>query len=290
MRSTLDAEPATAFDFQHMNYSYYIITALICACLLCAACGGQSQAHAPSAPVSARSQLLAETVGEIDADRDGLPDVAELRSYNDRENFRRWFTGIAEVQFYEMSAAWNAEQRDCAGLVRFAWREALRAHDRLWFQKMGANYEAFASEVRAAQFIRATHGEKLFRTSVGAFRETDLDDQTFSEFADARTLKDYNTDFISRERSAAKPGDLLFFYQPWAQKYPYHVMIFLGPAREASEGAADWVVYHTGATAGDEGTIKKVRLAVLDQHPDRRWRPVASNRNFLGFYRLKILQ
>ncbi|MCA1626419.1 MAG: DUF1175 domain-containing protein, partial [Acidobacteria bacterium] len=63
-----------------------------------------------------------------------------------------------------------------------------------------------------------------------------------------------------------------------------------GPAREAGEGAGDWVVYHTGATAGNEGTIKKVRLAVLDQHPDRRWRPVANNRNFLGFYRLKMLQ
>lgn len=263
---------------------------LLLACVLHTACGGQSQAHAPLAPASVRSQLLSETVGEIDADRDGLPDVAELRSYNDRENFRQWFTGVAEMQFYEMSAAWNAEQRDCSGLVRFAWREALRTHDRLWFQKMGAGYEAFAAEVRAAQLIRATLSEKLFRTAVGAFKETDLDDQTFSEFADARTLKDYNTDFISRERSAAKPGDLLFFYQPWAQKYPYHVMIFLGPAREAGEGAGDWVVYHTGATMEDKGTIKKVRLAVLDQHPDRRWRPVASNRNFLGFYRLRMLQ
>ena len=67
-------------------------------------------------------------------------------------------------------------------------------------------------------------------------------------------------------------------------------MIFIGEAREASEGAKDWVVYHTGATANDAGTVKKVRLAVLDEHPDRRWRPATNNRNFLGFYRLKILQ
>jgi uncharacterized protein YfaT (DUF1175 family) len=66
-------------------------------------------------------------------------------------------------------------------------------------------------------------------------------------------------------------------------------MIFIGEPRIASEGANDWVVYHTGASAHDAGTVKKVRLAVLDQHPDKRWRPIMTNPNFLGFYRLKIL-
>ncbi|MGH9941529.1 MAG: DUF1175 family protein [Pyrinomonadaceae bacterium] len=266
---------------------------LLSACVISTACGGApTQAHAPatSAPISARSRLLTEAPGHMDADRDGLPDVAELRSFNDRENFRRWFTGIAETQFYALSPAWNEAQRDCSGLVRFALREALRPHDRLWFQKMGAGYESFAPDVRAADRVRAALGDKLFRTSLGAFSETDLDDRTFSEFADARTLKDYNSDFVGRDHRQARPGDLLFFYQPWAQAYPHHVMIFLGPAREAGEGAADWVVYHTGASADDQGTIKKVRLAVLNQHPDPRWRPVAGNKNFLGFYRLKMLQ
>ena len=67
-------------------------------------------------------------------------------------------------------------------------------------------------------------------------------------------------------------------------------MIYLGRARADSEGAADWVVYHTGSSPQDAGEVRKVRLAVLERHPDRRWRPVKSNRNFLGFYRLKILQ
>ena len=59
-------------------------------------------------------------------------------------------------------------------------------------------------------------------------------------------------------------------------------MIFLGEPRVASEGTHDWVVYHTGASPSDAGTVKKVRLAVLDQHPDKRWRPVSTNPNFLG--------
>jgi uncharacterized protein YfaT (DUF1175 family) len=226
----------------------------------------------------------------IDSDNDGIPDVAELRGFQDRDNFRRWFTAIAEMQFYQLSEQWNAEQRDCAGLARFAIREALRRHDRLWFQKMGPGYETIAPDVAGFDLDHNALGGKIFRTDFGSFRDTDLRDGRLSEFADGRTLKSFNTVFISRDRREAQPGDLLFFYQPWVQKFPYHVMIFLGGAHVSSNGAQDWVVYHTGASPTDKGTVKKVELSVLDRHPDPRWRPVASNRKFLGFYRLKILQ
>jgi uncharacterized protein YfaT (DUF1175 family) len=222
-----------------------------------------------------------------DLDHDGLPDSAELRTFNDRENFRRWFTWIAEMQFYNLSDQWNAEQRDCAGLVRFAFREALRPHDRPWFQRMGENYDPVAPDLTSG--IATSLNGKLFRTAPGTYTPADIADGRFSEFADAQTLKMFNVDFVGRDRDQAKPGDLLFFHQPWVQKYPFHVMIFLGEPRVASEGTHDWVVYHTGASPNDAGTVKKVRLAVLDQHPDKRWRPVSTNPNFLGFYRLKIL-
>jgi uncharacterized protein YfaT (DUF1175 family) len=280
---------------------YFSALSTICLlCVLCfsqAACGGASQAHAPAVSIAATTSAPAaraadaHLVGSIDADDDGIPDRAELRAYGDRENFRRWFTALAETQFYEPSNQWNAGQRDCAGLVRFAWREALRTHDRPWLRRMGGAYESVAPDVRAYTLASSPLGERLFRTRSGAFQESDLKDETFSDFADARTLKEFNAEFVGRDRRRAEAGDLLFFYQPWAQRYPYHVMIFLGAAREAGEGATDWVVYHTGASADDPGgTIKKVRLAVLDEHPNRRWRPVETNRNFLGFYRLKILR
>lgn len=225
----------------------------------------------------------------VDSDRDGIPDVAEFDSLNERESFRRWFTAIAEMQFYRVSDEWSAEQQDCSGLVRFSWREALRQHDRRWFQRMGQEYEVVAPDVVRYTLESSPLGGKLFRTNSGAFRKGDLEAGAFSEFADARSLKEFNCTFISRDREHARSGDLIFFFQPWAQKLPYHVMIFLGEARMASEGARDWVIYHTGASTTDAGTVKKVRLSVLDHHPDKRWRPVESNRNFLGFYRLKIL-
>ena len=247
-----------------------------------AACGRASQAH--NNPIQPIVEAWA------DSDGDGIPDRAEMRSFEDRQNFSRWFAAIAEMQFYRISDEWNADQRDCAGLVRFAWREALRRHDRLWFQKMGAEYEPIAPDVRAFSLETNPLGSKLFRTDFGSFQESDLASAKFSEFADARTLKNFNCVFVSRDRRRAERGDLLFFHQPWVQKFPYHVMVFVGGPRIASEGAADWVVYHTGSSHRDEGAVKKVRLTVLDHHPDKRWRPVESNSNFLGFYRLKILE
>jgi hypothetical protein len=244
----------------------------------------------PDAPSAPRAAEPAAATAPADADADGIPDRAELRSFGDRESFRLWFGAVAEAQFYRESAEWNEAQRDCSGLVRFAWREALRAHDRAWLRRMGEGFEPVAPDVRAYTLGRSPVGEKLFRTAPGSFEESDLTDGTFSEFADARTLREFNSRFVGRERRRAEPGDLLFFHQPWVQKYPYHVMIFLGRAREGAEGAADWVVYHTGASPAEGGEVRKVRLSVLARHPDPRWRPVAGNRHFLGFYRLKILE
>ena len=238
----------------------------------------------PSGPLSSSSTSM------IDSDNDGIPDVVELRTYQDRDSFRRWFTFIAENQFYRLNDQWNDDQRDCAGLARFAIREALRHHDRPWFQKMGPGYETVASDIGEFDLDHNPMGERIFRTDFGSFSEGDLRNGRFSEFADGRSLKNFNTTFVTRDRREAQPGDLLFFYQPWVQKFPYHVMIFLGAARLAPNGANDWVVYHTGSSPTDQGTVKKVELSVLDHHPDPRWRPVESNRNFLGFYRLKILQ
>lgn len=229
-----------------------------------------------------------EPAPDADLDHDGIPDSAELRTFNDRENFRRWFTWIAEMQFYNLSDEWNAEQRDCAGLVRFAWRESLRKHDRAWYQRMGENYDPIAPDV-SVSLTSEPLGEKLFRAMPGNYTSRDVAEGKFSEFADAQTLKLFNATFVGRDRQQAQPGDLLFFHQPWVQKFPYHVMLFLGEPRFAGEGARDWVVYHTGASPQDAGEIKKVRLNVLDQHPNKRWRPLPGNPNFLGFYRLKIL-
>ena len=278
------------FRFPHKSTRRLALLSLFPALLVLSYFSLAHSTHGPArlaAPNPEAAAKRSEPELITDLDHDGFPDAAELSSFNDRESFRRWFTWVAEMQFYKLSDQWNEEQRDCAGLVRFAWREALRTHDRPWFQRMGENYDPVAPDV-AANISTPLRG-KLFRTATGTFIPADLSEGRFSEFADAQTLKMFNVEFIGRDREQAKPGDLLFFHQPWVQKFPFHVMIFIGEPRVASEGSHDWVVYHTGASPADAGTVKKVRLAVLDKHPNKRWRPVTTNPNFLGFYRLKIL-
>ena len=122
---------------------------------------GPPRSRANSEPAPKRSELNPNA----DLDHDGLPDNVELRSFNDRENFRRWFTWAAEMQFYKLSDQWNPEQRDCAGLVRFAWREALRPHDRLWFQKMVENYDPVAPDL-TSHSVWNLHSERHCRRQV----------------------------------------------------------------------------------------------------------------------------
>ena len=95
-----------------------------------------------------------------------------------------------------------------------------------------------------------------------------------------------NTYLISREIRTARPGDLLFFRQ-LGQDSPFHSMILTG----ASIGGVNtWVVYHTGPIGKARGEVRRVALSDLIQHPDRRWRPLPGNSNFLGVYRWNILR
>ena len=117
------------------------------------------------------------------------------------------------------------------------------------FKRWARPTAQIAPDVARYKLEQGPLGEKLFRTDFGSYKEGELGNGTFSEFADARTLKNFNAKFISRDRRDAEPGDLLFFHQPWVQKFPYHVMIFLGPANLGDQGSStDWVVYHTGAS------------------------------------------
>ncbi len=150
--------------------------------------GGSKQEAAKETAAINPANLASSTAKLIDSDNDGIPDPVELRTFQDRDNFRRWFTAIAETQFYQLSGQWKAEQRDCAGLVRFAIREALRRHDRIWFQKMGPGYETVAPDVAGFDLDQNPLGEKIFRTDFGSFHESDLRNGRFSEFADGRSL------------------------------------------------------------------------------------------------------
>ena len=222
-----------------------------------------------------------------DDDADGFPDVAELWSQSDRERFRAWFTAIALSQRRHISDAWPPEKRDCAGLIRFAYAEALKKHTNENLARFKYLERSNIRDVKKYNYPDTPLlGELLFRTRQGAFEPTDTGDGAFSAFADARNLQEFNTHFVSKDLNRAKPGDLLFFLRFAESDMPYHSMIYLdAPA----PGGSPMLVYHTGPVDDTAGRIKYISVQDLLRFPDVRWHPVPENENFLGVYRFNIL-
>jgi uncharacterized protein YfaT (DUF1175 family) len=73
---------------------------------------------------------------------DGTPDFVRLSDPADQAAFRRWFTLIAAYQATRPPAESPAEITDCASLLRYAYREALKRHDDVWFQTSGIQVAA----------------------------------------------------------------------------------------------------------------------------------------------------
>lgn len=209
-----------------------------------------------------------------DSDGDGFPDESELVTEGDRAAFRGWFVRIAESQFLKKNPSWNANERDCAGLIRYAYREALKKHDDRWLARSGIVVDKNLPDVTRFNYPAVPLlGEKIFKIKKGSADDASC----FGSFADAGVLLSYNTVFVSRKMADARAGDILFFHLESAES-PYHSMII-------SEVKDDpIVVYHTGK----DDVVKRVPLSYLkDSGP---FEIIESNSRFLGIYRFKILE
>jgi len=245
---------------------------------------------------SLKLQANAETVSPLDAEDsfgDGTPDFLRLTFAPDQEAFRRWFTFLAEYQALRPANDVPREISDCSALLRNAYRNALHEHDGAWVRENRIEPPTALPSIEKYRYPHTPLHAALFRVRPGSFRLSDLQDGAFSEFADAKTLKEFNTHLLSRDVRVAKPGDILFFRQ-LEQDSPFHSMVFVGrsqwPSDPVTENANDIVVYHTGPIDGHRGEMRRLRLSELLRHPSPRWRPVLGNSNFLGVYRWNILR
>lgn len=221
----------------------------------------------------------------------GTSAQVRLADESDRAAFRAWFVLLADAQFERTTD----DVTDCAALVRHAVREALRVHTPEWVRRSGLPFAPQFADVRSAPRAAGADGLPLFRVS---------DDRSpkYAEFADAKTLIRLNTQPMGRDTRALRSGDLLYFRQP-GQREPDHLMVFVGRSHFDPDGD-DWVVYHTGPLDGgpgdpstgsgsprakSRGEVRKVRLSTLMRHPAPRWRPLVSNPNFVGVFRLGMI-
>lgn len=217
---------------------------------------------------------------------DGTPDFLRLHDQADQQSFRRWFTFLAESQFYRERS--NREVDDCAALLRYAYKEALREHDAAWAKSVALPNPPAAGEIRQYHYPFSPLGADLFRVRDGSFTTDDLESGAFAQFSDAKTLWRYNSHLVGRDIAQALAGDLLFFRQE-GHDLPFHAMIFLGRS-QIDGGRESLVIYHTGPIGKSKGEIRRLEVTELLKYPDPRWRPVPSNPSFLGVYRWNILQ
>ena len=214
---------------------------------------------------------------------DGTPNFLRLTDPADQAAFRRWFTLIADYQAIRPKTEIPPEITDCASLLRFSYREALKRHNDSWFMSTGIEVMAPPGEIRAWHYPDTPLGAGLFRVQPGSFVAADATDGAFAQFADAKTLVERNAYLVGRDLREALPGDLLF-YRQFGQSSPWHSMIVVEVGQQGR------VVYHTGPDHGSPGELRRVLLSELLDHPRPQWRPVAQNPNFLGVYRWNILR
>jgi uncharacterized protein YfaT (DUF1175 family) len=254
-------------------------------------------AVSPAGPPSQRIEAIPTRLADV------TPDYLHLDSAADREAFRGWFTAIAEYQALRPPQELPAEIVDCAALLRYAYRNALHLHTADWLAENKLEALAYLPSVRKYAYPRTPLGPAIFRIR----QVTDENDArpSFAEFADAKTLWQLNTFFVSRDVRLARPGDILFFRQ-LAQNSPYHSMIFVGHSQFDTDAAGDHpspptagglgtpgeaiVVYHTGPSGKSPGEMRRTTVQELLEHPSPRWRPAPGNPNFLGVYRWNILR
>nr|WP_243656660.1 DUF1175 family protein [Paucimonas lemoignei] len=176
--------------------------------------------------------------------------------------FRAWMTRIISIQLAAgPTPRW--QQRDCAGLVRFAVGETLRSHDEKWKRANGLAGRPVPPELNldaAQQALR---------------HQWRLADGSLSAYAGALELVQENSRYIAKQCNVAATGDLLFYDQGDAQ----HLMVWMG----------SFIAYHTGSVTATDNGLRAVRLQDLLRWRDTRWHPSQDNPNFAGVYRLAFL-
>ena len=237
--------------------------------------------------VPAATLAITAALQVSDTASDGTPDFLRLDDTADGRAFRQWFAFLAETQYFQDAGQRPAEINDCAALIRYAYREALRAHDGAWATSARLPFIPAIPAVAKYQYPYTALGANLFRIQPGAFRVGDLA-TSFAQFADAKTLHLRNTFFVSRDTNRADPGDLLFFRHD-QDHMPFHSMIYIGEST-VEKSAARYVVYHTGPDDSGPGEIRRPSIEELRRFPDADWHPVPDNPRFLGVYRWNILR
>lgn len=214
----------------------------------------------------------------LDTDGDGYPDATEITGAGERLAFAEWFAAIAEAQYTAPSPAW--EHRDCSGLLRFAFVQALEPKTAEWFARFPYLAPPAVPPPAAPGYPMPVVSRSVFRIAPGPYAADDVHEGKMVGMATAAEMMHHSSVPLGRTPDTARRGDLIFYAHPLAEGSGYHAMVYLGDGM---------VVYHTGASPEEGGEVRLLSLSALGRHPDPSWHPVPANPHFLGFFRWKII-
>ncbi len=129
----------------------------------------------------------------LDSDADGYPDATEISSAADRAAFLDWFASIAEAQYTAIADDWDPRYRDCSGLLRYAFVEALKTKDTAWFAKFPFLPKVDIPPLRGLSYPMPEISRSVFRIAPGAFSHNDVELGKMVGLSTATELMNYAT-------------------------------------------------------------------------------------------------
>ncbi|BBE31780.1 hypothetical protein OSSY52_19210 [Tepiditoga spiralis] len=211
----------------------------------------------------------------MDNNNNNYPDILEL-DYKDSNNFRLWYSSIL-IAILKKDIKLPKNYQDCAGLVRFVYKETLKKHNNDWINQ--SNYKGpIFNDIKKYNYPDIPYiKSKLFKI------KEELKTNNFSTYASARYIIEFNMNYVSKDIIFAKNGDILAFFHPEDTDFPYHLMIYFKNTKNK------YVIYHTGPiNSNNKGEIRVVKINDLSL-VDPTWRVNKDNKYFLGIYKFKIL-
>lgn len=211
-----------------------------------------------------------------DINNNNFLDFLELNS-KDSKSFNLWFNNIV-INVFNKNINIPDNYSDCAGLIRYSYKESLKVHDQEWIKNTGYKGYKFEDIKKYNYPYIPFIGSKIFLTDYNIYN---IDH--YSNFASARYLIEFNMKKISKNIKYAQSGDILAFFHPQDIEYPYHLMIYI------KQNNTEYVIYHTGPIS--ENNPGELRLVLADdlKYADPTWALDENNNNFLGIFRFKIL-
>ena len=153
---------------------------------------------------------------------------------------------------------WDKKNRDCAGLVRYLFWEAMQPHNDAFLQKYPAMRSFPANPPAALLRLKPAWSYDNLNAAQLIGRSRPID----------RSL----------QVNSLKTGDLLYFQS--AELKIRHVMLVV------RSGAAVFLVYHTG---DDRDELRIRTFADIMALPEAHWHPEVQNPVFRGVYRPQFL-